>query len=103
MSCLQGIEVTAVGFEPTPLRTGALSQRLRPLGQTVLFAFDAILWMRAMTYAGHRATGTSGVLIFRFLALHLSIFDAGSEYDVLRCGGSVLASLAQAPIKTNPT
>ena len=27
--------VTAVGFEPTPLRTGALSQRLRPLGQTV--------------------------------------------------------------------
>ena len=29
-------ELTAVGFEPTPLRTGALSQRLRPLGQTVL-------------------------------------------------------------------
>ena len=27
--------VTAVGFEPTPLRTGALSQRRRPLGQTV--------------------------------------------------------------------
>ena len=29
-------KVTAVGFEPTPLRTGALSQRLRPLGQTVM-------------------------------------------------------------------
>ena len=29
-------EMTAVGFEPMPLRTGALSQRLRPLGQTVL-------------------------------------------------------------------
>ena len=29
-------EMTAVGLEPTPLRTGALSQRLRPLGQTVL-------------------------------------------------------------------
>ena len=28
--------LTAVGFEPTPLRTGAWSQRLRPLGQTVL-------------------------------------------------------------------
>jgi hypothetical protein len=28
--------VTPVGFEPTPLRTGALSQRLRPLGQSVL-------------------------------------------------------------------
>ena len=29
--------VTAVGFEPTPLRNGALSHRLRPLGQTVMF------------------------------------------------------------------
>ena len=28
--------MTAVGFEPTPLRTGAWSQRLRPLGQTVM-------------------------------------------------------------------
>ena len=28
-------QITAVGFEPTPLRTGAWSQRLRPLGQTV--------------------------------------------------------------------
>ena len=32
----QSRKVTAVGFEPTPLRTGAWSQRLRPLGQTVL-------------------------------------------------------------------
>ena len=30
--------MTAVGFEPTPLRTGAWSQRLRPLGQTVVGA-----------------------------------------------------------------
>ena len=29
-------QMTAVGFEPTPLRTGAWSQRLRPLGQIVL-------------------------------------------------------------------
>ena len=28
--------LTPVGFEPTPLRTGALSQRRRPLGQRVL-------------------------------------------------------------------
>ena len=28
--------VTAVGFEPTPFRNGALSHRLRPLGQTVM-------------------------------------------------------------------
>ena len=30
--------MTAVGFEPTPFRTGALSQRLRPLGQTVSYS-----------------------------------------------------------------
>lgn len=29
--------MTAVGFEPTPFRNGALSHRLRPLGQTVMF------------------------------------------------------------------
>ena len=29
-------KVTAVGLEPTPVRTGALSHRLRPLGHTVL-------------------------------------------------------------------
>ena len=28
-------KMTAVGFEPTPFRNGALSHRLRPLGQTV--------------------------------------------------------------------
>ena len=33
-------EVTPVGFEPTPFRTGALSQRLRPLGQSVLREVD---------------------------------------------------------------
>ena len=27
--------MSPVGFEPTPFRTGALSQRLRPLGQSV--------------------------------------------------------------------
>ena len=32
-------KMSAVGFEPTPLRTGTLSQRLRPLGQTVLLRF----------------------------------------------------------------
>ena len=28
--------MTAVGFEPTPFRNGALSHHLRPLGQTVV-------------------------------------------------------------------
>ena len=31
----------ALGFEPTPLRNGALSHRLRPLGQTVLEGSNA--------------------------------------------------------------
>ena len=35
--------MTAVGFEPTPLRTGAWSQRLRPLGQTVLIKWPLLL------------------------------------------------------------
>ena len=34
-------KVTAVGFEPTPLRNGALSHRLRPLGQTVMLVDTA--------------------------------------------------------------
>jgi hypothetical protein len=38
--------MTAVGFEPTPLRTGAWSQRLRPLGQTVLRQALAHVWVR---------------------------------------------------------
>ena len=34
--CVSKGKVTAVGFESTPLRDGALSLRLRPLGQTVM-------------------------------------------------------------------
>ena len=34
--------MTAVGFEPTPFRNGALSNRLRPLGQTVLEGLKAL-------------------------------------------------------------
>ena len=43
--------MTPVGFEPTPLRTGALSQRLRPLGQSVLrewaknYALQHVKWL----------------------------------------------------------
>ena len=44
--------MTAVELESTPLRTGALSQRLRPFGQTVLMpcvleALCAPIWARA--------------------------------------------------------
>ena len=37
------LTMTAVGFEPTPLRTGARSQRLRPLGQTVYALITCML------------------------------------------------------------
>ena len=37
-------KVTAVGFEPTPLRTGDWSQRLRPLGQTVAAQSNVLVW-----------------------------------------------------------
>ena len=39
-------QLTAVGFEPTPFRNGALSHRLRPLGQTVLKALHAFEMIR---------------------------------------------------------
>ena len=40
--------MTAVGFEPTPFRNGALSHRLRPLGQTVLKNSAAVpCWPKA--------------------------------------------------------
>ena len=42
--------LTAVGFEPTPLRTGTLSQRLRPLGQTVLEVFENVTFNRKSNF-----------------------------------------------------
>ena len=54
--------MTAVGFEPTPLRTGALSQRLRPLGQTVL----GIARLAAASRAFLRATLCWGVQAYSF-------------------------------------
>ena len=57
--------MTAAGFEPAPLRHGALSHRLRPLGQTVLVKqtkdyapldeskrMTCILHIKEMTLAG---------------------------------------------------
>ena len=41
-------KVTPVGFEPTPLRNGALSHRLRPLGQSVL---GSTFWHQDICFA----------------------------------------------------
>ena len=62
--------MTAVGFEPTPLRTGALSQRLRPLGQTVLSAYQLLLSLeakQAKTKKTVEARGVTNVLCLRKL------------------------------------
>ena len=45
-----GCKMTAVGFEPTPLRTGALSQHLRPLGQTVLIVLGPVAASRCFNF-----------------------------------------------------
>ena len=47
-------KVTAVGFEPTPLRNGALSHRLRPLGQTVLKTWEFETADAPLTNCGSR-------------------------------------------------
>ena len=51
----QQLDMTAVGFEPTPLRNGALSHRLRPLGHTALSPsgqLGAQVRIRLLFYAG---------------------------------------------------
>ena len=35
--------MTAVGFEPTPFRTGTWNQRLRPIGHTVLRSLTRVV------------------------------------------------------------
>ena len=61
---LQYVSLTAVGFEPTPLRNGALSHRLRPLGQTVMEAWGrhAVWGVGATAAFGARARGSERVL-----------------------------------------
>ena len=45
---LEGWRVTPVGFEPTPWRNGALSHRLRPLGQSVHVGLSGALVLRQL-------------------------------------------------------
>jgi hypothetical protein len=50
-------KLTPVGFEPTPLRTGALSQRLRPLGQCVLIDVHFLFRKSVAVVAGAQFQG----------------------------------------------
>ena len=42
-NCGGATQMTAIGFEPMPLRTGAWNQRLRPLGKTVVLHWHVFL------------------------------------------------------------
>ena len=53
--------LTAVGFEPTPFRTGTWSQRLRPLGQTVLVSLVWVLMLMASMLSLVAAAAGAGV------------------------------------------
>ena len=53
--------LTAVGFEPTPLWTGAFSQRLRPLGQTVMLPRQTSQGIILATEMTSRIAGSGSV------------------------------------------
>ena len=53
--------LTAVGFEPTPFRTGTWSQRLGPLGQTVLVSLVWVLMLMASMLSLVAAAAGAGV------------------------------------------
>ena len=55
------LKMTPVGFEPTPLRTGAWSQRLRPLGQTVFKHVVSLVVYRGVVELPHRASCSGGL------------------------------------------
>jgi hypothetical protein len=64
-------KMTPVGFEPTPSRNGALSHRLRPLGQSVLeirftYTITSELWSQVpgLQYGlDHCARHLAGVIV----------------------------------------
>ena len=47
--------LTSVGFEPTPMKTTALTLRLRPLGHDVIPIVGLIMYMYMYTYLQHIA------------------------------------------------
>ena len=55
--------MTPVGFKPTPFRNGALSHRLRPLGQSVIDAMFSVAFLISSWRAG--------VLCAKFSPSHL--------------------------------
>ena len=73
--------MTAVGFEPTPLRNGALSHRLGPLGHTVLVMQRGEL-SEAQTKAPQHSFGARQGWV-KFLAQSISAYDGKSAKYLL--------------------
>ena len=89
--------MTAVGFEPTPLRTGALSQRLRPLGQTVLASANSIV----LRVQRHHERSRSVVRMHGDLRLVLKV-DHAPAAEASEPAGVVKHECAAKPT-TSPT
>ena len=68
--------MTPVGFEPTPLRNGALSHRLRPLGQSVLGCRLTFVFSSFVTEPTQHSCAVSWVY---------NILAADTEASSLRC------------------
>ena len=73
-------KVTAVGFEPTPLRTGALSQRLRPLGQTVMLTKHPSKGINLETEMTRRIAGSGSIC--PQLSIGASNMPAAQSYNL---------------------
>ena len=73
-------DLTAVGFEPTPLRTGALSQRLRPLGQTVMLTKHPSKGLNLETKMTRRIAGSGSIC--PQLSIGASNMPAAQSYNL---------------------
>ena len=74
-------KLTAVGFEPTPFRNGALSHRLRPLGQTVM---------------------TAGAFCFDYASTLPSLRNMPPRAKSVSCGARTHAELPPVDLKSTP-
>ena len=95
--CSDTAALTAVEFEPTPLRNGALSHRLRPLGQTVM------LWGVGMSQIGNKYMDI-GVRIYLY-TYRCAYTHVRINLNICVCARrcvSLLLSLAHSPLSLSP-
>ena len=64
-----GVPMTPVGFEPTPFRNGALSHRLRPLGQSVHVACGQVILVHVPANGGREVCRLNIKSVFHICAI----------------------------------